>query len=103
MRKVRTMGEFISLIDMAMDELDDLRAAIEYDEEFMGDSLKLIEPINTSLNQLMQELKGGQYDFKDNSELNFITIIKNTPTHLLPCAPVLLQINKTHTKGLDKD
>ena len=38
--------EFLQLIMQALDEVEDLRAAIEYDEEFMGNASIFIEPLS---------------------------------------------------------
>ena len=40
----RDKTEFIDLIIQALDEVRDLRAAIEYDDEFIGSAAKKVEP-----------------------------------------------------------
>ncbi len=103
MRKIRTPEEYVDLIKVAYDELHDLQDAVEYDEEFMGDALKLITPIREVLDKLVEEINAGRYDCgSQNTDLDYIEIIKNNPPHLLPCGPVLLKINMVHTKGFDE-
>ena len=40
--------EFLQLIMQALDEVEDLRAAIEYDEEFMSNALIFIQPLQVN-------------------------------------------------------
>ncbi|MFV2031931.1 MAG: hypothetical protein ACC663_05495 [Gammaproteobacteria bacterium] len=39
--RARNQDEFVYLIDQALDEVEDLRAAVEYDEEFMGEAVSI--------------------------------------------------------------
>jgi hypothetical protein len=44
--------EFLQLISQSLDDVEDLPAAIEYDEEFMGDAAFLVKPLSAELNNL---------------------------------------------------
>lgn len=50
--------EFLQLIMQALDEVEGLRATIEYDEEFMGDASKFIEPLSSELASLRGQYRG---------------------------------------------
>ncbi len=96
------MEEYRELIKQALFDVADLRASIEYDEEFMGDALTFIDQLETSLLQLDRLAHGANYQFRQQN-LPFMSIVNNTDETLLPFKHLLLRINDTHTQGLDMD
>jgi predicted DNA-binding protein len=42
--RARNPNELTEIINQALDEVEDLRAAIEYDEEFKGKSSIIVDP-----------------------------------------------------------
>jgi len=84
--RARDKQEFIDLINQTLDEVEDLRAAIEYDEEFMGNAVMIVEPISIGLGKLLAAVKSGEY-------------LKNTDHLAVPFWPLLKLILETHQQG----
>jgi len=97
--RARNEEEFIYLINQALDEIFDLRAAIEYDEEFMGDAAFIVDPLENGLNQLLNAVKAGDYTPGEGDLLEFLHVLKNTDQRAVPFWPVLKLILDTHTEG----
>ncbi len=91
--------EFLQLINQTLDEVEDLRAAIEYDEEFMGNASIFIEPLSSELTALLTRIKAGNYQPGSTDLLDFIGSIKNIDHHIIPFWPMLKLILETHRLG----
>jgi len=76
--------EFLQLIIQALDEVEDLRAAIEYDEEFMGNASMVIEPLSSELSSLRASIEAGSYQPGSSDLLDIIGSIKNIDHHIIP-------------------
>lgn len=100
MKRASTMKEYQELINQALFELRDLRASVEFDEEFMGDVMQFVDPLETSIRELNQAINDGSYQFSQQN-LPFMPIVYQTPGSLLPFKPLLIQINDTHIHGLE--
>ncbi len=100
--KARTMDEYRGLIDEALMELSELRASIEYDEEFMGGGFAFIDDLEHGVKQLKVSIEEGAYTFGKN-RLGFMTIVQNANSALLPFKFLFTRINETHEKGLTED
>lgn len=101
MIRARTLNEYIDWVKQATFDAEELRASIEYDEEFMGDALVFLDPLENGIKKLYEELINGKYEFS-SEPLSFMGIMeKNDPT-LLPFKYLLQRINATHTQGLDQ-
>ncbi len=101
MRRARTLEEYRELVRQALLDAQDLRASIEFDEEFMGDAGVFLDPLEASLRALHDSLADGSYTFS-TEDLPFMAIVKATDIGLLPFKFQLLQINETHVLGLDE-
>jgi hypothetical protein len=99
---VSTMEEYLDLITQVLFEIQDLRASVEYDEEFMSDALVLLDPLEASVRKLHRSVSEGDYEFSDQN-LPFMSIVNATDTTLLPFKHLLIQINDTHRHGLSVD
>ncbi len=97
--RARDRDEFIDLIDQVLDDVEDLRAAIEYDEEFMGNTAMLVEPISVELGRLRAAVKSGEYQLGQDGWLDFVTALQNADHHTIPFWPLLKLILKTHQRG----
>lgn len=97
--KARTMDEYRGLIDEALMEISELRASIEYDEEFMQGGLAFIDKLEHGVKQLKTSIEEGTYTF-GGARLEFMTIVQNTSSLLLPFKFLFTRINETHEKGL---
>lgn len=100
MKRASTMKEYQELITQALFDIQDLRASVEFDEEFMHEALVFVDPLEAYILELKQALAEGNYQFS-NTNLPFMPIVYQTPGSLLPFKQLLIQINETHIHGLD--
>lgn len=97
--RARTEEEFIYLINQALDEIFDLRAAIEYDEEFMSDATFVVDPLEKGLQRLLNIVKSGEYEPGKGDYMDFLHVLKNTDQRAIPFWTVLKLILDTHNEG----
>ncbi len=97
--RARTEEEFIYLINQALDEIFDLRAAIEYDEEFMSNAIFVVDPLEKGLNRLLDTVKAGEYRPGEGDYMDFLNVLKNTDQRAIPFWTVLKLILDTHNEG----
>lgn len=100
MERARTMQEYISTLNDIRDELDELRAAVEYDEEFMGGSADLISPLENGVNQLLKAVQGSDYQF-GQGQWEFFDLASNANPILLPFKVLFARAEMTHKFGLE--
>ena len=100
MIRAKTLDEYIDWVKQAVYEVEELRASIEFDEEFMGDALVFLDPLENEVKKLYRQLTEGNYEFSDEP-LKFMPIVEQNNPTLLPFKPLLIRINATHTKGLN--
>jgi len=97
--RARDRDEFIDLINQVLDDVEDLRAAIEYDEEFMENAAMLVEPISVELGRLLTAVRSGEYQLGQDGWLDFVTALQNTNHHTIPFWALLKLILETHQRG----
>jgi hypothetical protein len=102
MRRARSLEEYREWVRQALLDVEDLRASIEFDEEFMGDAATFLDPLEASLHELHSSLSDGSYAFSAQ-DLPFMVIVNATGIGLLPFRFQLRQINETHVLGLDDE
>jgi len=100
MIRARSMEEYQDLIKQALYDVQELRASIEYDEEFMGEAAVFLEPLEARIRELDEAIADGSYQFSMQN-LSFMSIVYQTPGSLLPFKPLLMRINDTHVHGLE--
>ncbi|VAW60758.1 hypothetical protein MNBD_GAMMA09-1513 [hydrothermal vent metagenome] len=100
MRRAKTVDEYIAMVKDALYEIDDMRAAIEYDEEGMGASTGYIDDIESSLKHIFDLMKSGDYCW-NTGDLSFISIIRELDDSVIPFRSLLIRINETHKNGLE--
>lgn len=98
----KTPEEYVDLVDQALFELEDLRAAAEYDMESMGAATEFLEELERDVRRLRESMADGSYRFGD-AELPFVKVVERQDERILPFKQLLLKINETHIKGLDVD
>lgn len=96
--KANSLQEFEVLVREALNELDDLRASIEYDEESMGGALGFIDELDAGVKQLYEQIENGSYH-PGEGELAFMEVVRNADESLLPFKHLFLRIEETHKKG----
>ena len=100
MNPIKTREQFENMIQDVLDEIDDLKAAIEYDEEFIGDAMNLVGPLEKDIHDLREQVKSGNYEFGCNEDLPFVGRLKTADARLLPFGQLLVWINRVHRDGL---
>ncbi len=100
LRRARTVDEYVEMINQAIFEVEELRMAIEYDEEGMGGAAKFISDLEGMLNKIKKQMEAGEYMFA-TGDLPYMTIVNEQDDMFLPFKYILRVINETHLKGLD--
>lgn len=93
---------YIDLIKQAIFEVEDLRAAIEYDVEGMAGSTGFIDDLETQVKAVYKSMEDGTYQFEDK-DLPFMALAREHGTFSLPFRDLLKIINDTHRMGLDSE
>ena len=101
-KRAQSMEHFIDLVGQALDEFADLRHSAEYDTDEMGSALGFVEPVEAQLRALLNELKSGEHNFKDE-DLPFMAVVDKQNDIILPFKYLLRVINQTHRQGFDGD
>lgn len=98
----KTAEEYVELINQALFEIDDLRAAAEYDAESMGGVMEFLEHLERDVRSLKQAMLEGHYQF-NNTDLPFMRVVEAQDERVLPFKYLLRVINATHRMGLNVD
>lgn len=99
-KRPRTPEAYIELVKQAVFEIEDLRAAIEYDAEGMLDSIGFVDELERHIKTVYDSMADGTYEFEDK-DLPYMEIVRQHGTFILPFRDLLTVINKTHRNGLD--
>lgn len=98
----KTAEQYIELINQALFEIEDLRAAVEYDEDSMGSAVEFLGQLEADVGALRQAMLEGRYHF-GGSDLPFMKIVERQDERVLPFKYLLRVINATHRMGLNTD
>ncbi len=98
----KTAEEYIYLVDQAICEIDELRSAVEYDFDSMGDAIAFLGPLERQVKDVYESMKNGSYKF-ENKDLPFMDLVNKQDDRVLPFKYMLRVINDTHRNGLDID
>ena len=93
---------YINLVEQAIFEVEDLRAAIEYDMEGMEGSTGFIDDLETQVKAVYKSMEEGTYEFEDK-DLPFMGLVREHGSFSLPFRDLLKIINDTHRMGLDSE
>ena len=99
-KRPKTPEQYVEMIKTALFEVEDLRAAIEYDAEGMTDSIGFIDELEHHVRALYQSLEDGTYEFKDE-DLSYMALVREHGLFSLPFRDLLTIVNDTHRNGLD--
>ena len=94
-----TAEQYVDLIDQALFEIGDLRAAAEYDTDSMGAASDFLEDLERDVRRLRESMADGSYRF-GKEDLPFVRVVEHQDERILPFRVLLLKINETHIKGL---
>ncbi len=97
--RARSPDELAEIINQALDEVEDLRAAIEYDEEFMGESSIIVDPASTGLTRLLSAINNENYQPGEGDWLQFLEPLRDIDHRSVPFWPLLKLILETHENG----
>jgi hypothetical protein len=97
--RARSPDELTEIVNQALDEVEDLRTAIEYDEEFMGESSIIIEPASAGLTRLLSAINNDEYQPGEGDWLQFLEALRDTDQRAVPFWPLLKLIVDTHQNG----
>ncbi|VAW77093.1 hypothetical protein MNBD_GAMMA15-1073 [hydrothermal vent metagenome] len=98
----KTAEEYVDLVDQALFEIEDLRAAAEYDMESMGAATDFLSELERDVRTLRDSMADGSYLF-GKEDLRFVNVVARQDERILPFKQLLLKINETHRKGLEVD
>ncbi len=98
----RTVEEYVDLVDQALFEIQDLRAAAEYDMDSLGAATEFLDELERDVQRLREAMSDGSYRFGDE-DLPFVKVVERQDDRILPFRLLLLKINETHRKGLEVD
>ena len=96
MERPTSREAYIELVNQAMGNAEELRRAIEADEEYVGIAKKL----ENNIKSLYASLIGGSYEHADE-DLDFMDIVDTETDVRLSFKPLLRLINQTHRQGLE--
>ena len=99
MQKIKSLEEYKDLLKESLYELADLRASIEYDEEFSEGIYSFVNDVESGVKGLLTSIETGDYEFS-KGELDFMAVVESAPNHLLPFKSLLKLIESTHNEGL---
>ena len=97
--RARSLDELTEIVNQALDEVEDLRAAIEYDEEFMGESSIIVEPAAAGLTSLLSAINNDSYQPGEGDWLQFVEALRDIDHRAVPFWPLLKLIIETHENG----
>ncbi len=102
MKRPATVDEYVALIRDAQYEVEEMRAAIEFDEEFMTDAASYVNELDKSLRELLQSMQDGSYCWR-TGDLPFMDFVRDLDERVLPFRSLLIRINDTHKNGLEPE
>jgi len=96
----KTAEAYVDLVEQALFEIEDLRAAAEYDMDSMGAATEFLEELERDVRALRASMADGSYQF-GKEDLPFVRVVAKQDERILPFKSLLLKINETHRKGLE--
>jgi len=100
MKRPGTVEEYVALIKDALYEVEEMRAAIEFDEEFMSEASAYIDELERNLREILQSMQDGSYCWR-TGDLKFMDFVRDLDERVLPFRSLLIRINDTHKNGLE--
>jgi len=96
----KTAAEYVRLVEQALDELEDIVEASDYDFDEVEGNLGFVEVLKRELTAIRGSMQDGSYQFGRN-DLPLMRIVKRHTEKELPCIRLFYTINQTHRQGLD--
>mgnify|MGYP001814629203 CR=1 FL=1 len=95
-----TVEQYVSLVEQALDELDDILEASSYDFDEVESNSGFVEALKKELTGMRESMQDGSYQF-GRTDLPLMRIVKRHTERDLPCIRLFYTINQTHRQGLD--
>lgn len=83
------------MLAQARIELSELRASVEYDEEFMEGVLSSLEPLEQVIEELLRDPQHGRETYA-GQDLPFMERVRRLDRTLLPFKQLFIDINIAH-------
>jgi hypothetical protein len=90
------------LVKQAIDELEDIIEASNFDVDEIDANLGYVEVLLRELRQMRAAMRNGSYHF-GRQDLPMMRIVKQHTERDLPCIRLFYDINQTHRMGLAVD
>ena len=91
--------ELVEIINQTLDEVEDLRAAIEYDDEYKGEASIIVKPVAAGLSRLLTALHNDSYQPGEGDWLEFVESLRDLDHRAVPFWPLLKLVIETHEQG----
>jgi hypothetical protein len=101
--RARNLDELTEIINQALDEVEDLRAAIEFDEEFKGEFSIIVEPASAGLTRLLSAINEDNYRPGEGDWIQFLETLRNIDHGAVPFWPLMRIIIETHENGFQTE
>ena len=98
----RTAAEYAALVDQAIDELEDIIEAANFDIDAVESNLGFVNVLLKEMRAMRASMADGSYQF-GRRDLPWMRIVKQHTDQDLPCIRLFYLINQTHREGLDID
>ena len=98
--RAKTAGEYASLVEQVIGELQDLLEAARFDFDEVESNTHYVEVLLKEMRDLRASMTDGSYRF-GRTDLPFMRIVKTLNDSDLPCIRLFYDINQTHHEGLD--
>jgi hypothetical protein len=98
--RAKTATEYAGFVDQAIDELQDIIDAANYDFDEVESNLGYVHILLKEMRALRASMADGSYQF-GRKDLPWMRIVKQHSGQELPCIRLFYLINQTHREGLD--
>jgi hypothetical protein len=98
----KTAAEYAGLVDQAIDELEDIVEAANFDIDEVDSNLGYVHALLNEMRAMRATMTDGSYQF-GRRDLPWMRIVKQHSDQDLPCIRLFYLINQTHREGLDID
>jgi hypothetical protein len=100
--RAKTAAEYAGLVDQAIDELEDIIEAANFDIDEVESNLGYVNALLKEMRAMRISMTDGSYQF-GRRDLPWMRIVKQHTDQDLPCSRLFYLINQTHLEGLDID
>lgn len=98
----KTPEAYVELVNQALYELEELRFAMEYDMDSMGEAASFLDTLDEQLKELRETMADGSYRF-GKEDLPFMKLVDAQDERVMPFKYLFATINRTHLEGLNVD